>query len=249
MGMPKGNHVFHRMHIKCESMEIIPAQRMETVLTGIVSGAVQTIAGHPLDTMKVWKQNSQPISLCPKALYRGFAYPLVTGSVLTSIQFSTAAFARPWLTGTDSHAITHDPYVEFLAGSFSGIFMGLAISPIDRYKIAAQSLSCAPRYGLTTCLVREIPASGIYFGAYAWARAEDMSVLAAGAVAGVASWSLTYPLDLIKTRVQTGDVAGVREGMREMWAGKTRPFSGLTFCLIRAMLVNSVGFWVYEALV
>ena len=241
--------VQENIDITCGSIGNIPVQCMDTVLAGIVSGVVQTVIGHPLDTMKVWKQNSQPITLCPRAIYRGFAYPLATGSILTSIQFSTAAFARQHIMGFTASTITHDPYVEFLAGSFSGVFVGLAISPFDRYKIAAQSLASAPRYGLMACLVREIPASGLYFGAYAGARAQDIPVLAAGSIAGVASWSLTYPLDLIKTQIQSGEIASVRAGLRDMWCGRTKPFSGITFCLTRAMLVNGLGFYVYEMMV
>ena len=217
---------------------------MDTVVAGFATGLVQTVIGHPFDTMKVWKQSGQSIIVCPKALYRGFAYRLVTGSCLASIQFSTAAFARSHMIGTT--AITHDPCIEFIAGSFSGIFVGLAISPVDRYKIMAQTRGMKPQFGVMSCLLREIPASGVYFGMYAQARSSEIPILGAGAVAGVSSWIMTYPLDMIKTQIQSGGTRNIYTGFQQIQAGKLPAFRGLSFSLVRATMVNSIGFWIYD---
>ena len=65
--------------------------------------------------------------------------------------------------------------------------------------------------GATACLMRDIPFSAIYFPAYAHLKpkfADDngynspLSLLLAGAVAGMPAASLVTPADVIKTRLQ-----------------------------------------------
>ena len=75
----------------------------------------------------------------------------------------------------------------------------------------------------------------------------------AGAAAGVLSWALIYPLDVVKTRCQSlppevGKI-GMAEALRQIvvepsgWRGL---FRGCGTCIIRALPVNAVTFLVYE---
>lgn len=103
-------------------------------------------------------------------------------------------------------------------------------------------------------------------------REEAPKILLCGGIAGVVTWASVFPLDVIKTRVQTQvwrpvtetspllestDAqnrphrrAGALEMAKATYAeGGLRPFfRGLTVCSIRAFAVNAVQWAVYEAI-
>lgn len=218
------------------------------VIAGFISGTVQTIIGHPFDTLKIWKQKKYTDVKNFRNLYRGLFFPLATSSSITSLQFTTAAIARKlFFTSKQGAGITKNPWQEFVTGAFSGLFVGVVTSPIDKLKISRQVMTTSnTRFGIFACLSREVPASAIYFASYAKARKENHSILLSGSIAGCTSWLCTYPFDVIKTNVQSGKIKNVRDGFREIFSGKLKPFSGLSFCLQRAFLVNGIGFYVYE---
>ena len=202
------------------------------ISAGFLSGTIQTIVGHPLDTLKVWKQNNIPHSVTN--LYKGIKYPLVIGTFVTGVQFASYNWLNKY-TKSDT-----------LCGAFSGIFTGLCFSPIDKYKLTSQLGTTKSQFGLTTCLMREIPAGAIYFGSYSYLREKQYGVLSSGAVAGASSWLLTYPFDIIKTQVQSGEYS-IKTAIQKMMGRETVLTNGLGYCLLRATLVNSVGFYVYES--
>ena len=203
----------------------------EDLFAGFLSGTVQTVVGHPFDTLKIWKQQN----IRPKLnnIFRGISYPLVTGTFVTGGQFAS----YNWMNKlTDS---------SFMSGAFSGIFSGLCIAPIDKYKIAAQTNGFQSKYGVLSCMLREIPAGAIYFGSYSNLRDNNIQILPAGAISGASSWLLTYPFDIIKTQVQSGEYT-LKNAILNIVQHKTHITKGLGFCLSRAILVNSIGFYVYE---
>ncbi|XP_059208591.1 mitochondrial basic amino acids transporter isoform X2 [Centropristis striata] len=114
--------------------------------------------------------------------------------------------------------------------------------------------------GMVTTLLRETPGFGVYFLAYdLWTRylgcePEDPymipKLLFAGGMSGIASWISTYPVDVIKSRLQADGVGGVnqysgimdcvRQSLKkEGWRVFTR---GLTSTLLRAFPVNATTF-------
>ena len=56
---------------------------------GLISGTAQILSGHPLDTLKVNLQNNtlKKLNINYRNLYKGISYPLVTNSMLVSVQF------------------------------------------------------------------------------------------------------------------------------------------------------------------
>jgi hypothetical protein len=205
---------------------------MTEEFAGVASGTVQTLVGHPFDTLKVWKQRNIKPNI--NHLFRGIQYPLLTGTFVTSGQFSLYNWFNKYSES------------DVVCGAFSGIFSGLVSAPIDKHKISAQTNgNYKPRYGLISCWLREIPSSAIYFGSYSYSRENNIDVLPSGAIAGASSWLITYPFDIIKTQVQSGEL-DTKTAILQMVQRKTPVTSGLGFCLTRAIIVNSIGFYVYE---
>lgn len=217
---------------------------METeynIFAGLISGTTQSIVGHPLDTMKVWRQHNIPKSRI--SLFSGLKYPLITGSLLTSIQFTAAAVAIDEL---NKQNLGTGKGTNVVGGALAGVISGILTSPIDKYKIGKQTQTNTSRYGLTSCLLREIPACAIYFGSYPEIKERTDSTFVSGALAGVASWLFTYPMDVIKTQIQSGESTNIRSALNRIKIGKIAISNGLGFCLARAFLINGVGFVVYE---
>ena len=98
--------------------------------------------------------------------------------------------------------------------------------------------------GWTTTLLRKVWSSFFFFGGYEGSKKvlfttpEEMSLwktAVSGGVGGTLSWGLSYPLDVVKSRVQVGDLSTwctVKEVYSEL--GVRGFFRGITPCLIRA---------------
>ena len=176
----------------------------ESLFAGFISGTVQTLIGHPLDTMKVWQQ--QNIQKSTK-VFSGLKYPLFTGSVLASAQFATTMVISDNIRANTKYTAMQ---TDTMGGLCAGVVSGIMTSPIDKYKIQMQTKTNKSRYGLFSCIVREVPACGIYFGSYTAMREQEQSMFISGAVAGTLSWLLTYPLDIAKTQIQSGESPNIR---------------------------------------
>ncbi|MEQ2314269.1 hypothetical protein AMECASPLE_010386 [Ameca splendens] len=114
--------------------------------------------------------------------------------------------------------------------------------------------------GMVTTLMRETPGFGVYFLAYDMltrslgCEPEDPymipKLLFAGGMSGIASWLSTYPVDVIKSRLQADGVGGVNKYNSIMDCVKQslqkegyRVFTrGLTSTLLRAFPVNATTF-------
>ncbi|XP_073146930.1 mitochondrial arginine transporter BAC2-like [Henckelia pumila] len=118
--------------------------------------------------------------------------------------------------------------------------------------------------GLTITVLRDAPAHGVYFWTYEYMRERLHpgcrkngqepfgTMLLAGGLAGVASWIGSYPLDVIKTRIQSQSLplrySGIihcftsivkEEGYNVLWRG-------LGTAVARAFIVNGTIFTAYE---
>lgn len=125
--------------------------------------------------------------------------------------------------------------------------------------------------GLAVTAWREIPAFGIYFATYDYVKDYIQSTLAinhqneqnhynmhfwgasalAGGCSGCLSWSVIYPLDVIKTQIQTSpldkNMPMIQTGCNILKQNNWRFFfRGMGVTLIRAFPVNGIIFPVYE---
>jgi solute carrier family 25 carnitine/acylcarnitine transporter 20/29 len=122
--------------------------------------------------------------------------------------------------------------------------------------------------GLQATLARNFVGVGAYFYVYEALRlrwAEGLpggaaalgtgAVLAAGGAGGLAYWLACYPLDIIKSALQTDAIhpaqrkyAGWADAARQLWAegGAKRFTAGIAPCLMRAAPANAAAFVAYE---
>ena len=204
---------------------------MHDFFIGGVIGLVQAGIGHPFDTVKTLLQNGQSIrNLRPLEFYRGVAYPTAASLAFNVTTFPMFARMQPK---------TNNAYL-------SGAIAGAIIAPIDYAfdvgKIRRQTLTTVPMHlkGATLSCTRTVLAMGVYFGVY-FDLTQTTGPLVAGAAAGLANWTLTYPLDIVSTRQIAGNLL-IREALHGgLWRGYLP-------CAMRAILVNSATFYVYEKL-
>lgn len=71
--------------------------------------------------------------------------------------------------------------------------------------------------------------------------AEYYDYLIGGGVAGLAFWTVIYPCDVVKTRVQSG--SSYKQAFENIIQTSYRGFGNIAF---RSVLVNAVGFATFE---
>ncbi|KAL5285325.1 SLC25A12 family protein [Megaselia abdita] len=192
-------------------------------------------------------------------LYRGLLPQLMGVAPEKAIKLTVNDFVRDKLRQPDGSIAAVG---EILAGACAGASQVVFTNPLEIVKIRLQvageiaggakirALSVVRELGLfglykgaRACLLRDVPFSAIYFPTYAHVKAamadEDgynhpLTLLAAGAIAGVPAASLVTPADVIKTRLQVVARTGqttykgvwdaakkimVEEGPRAFWKG------------------------------
>ncbi|XP_044586764.1 mitochondrial basic amino acids transporter isoform X2 [Cotesia glomerata] len=115
--------------------------------------------------------------------------------------------------------------------------------------------------GFWVTVVREVPSLGLYFSTYElltrniyfnFANKNEITtfhMLMAGGFAGIGSWLFTYPIDVIKSRIQAdqngrykGSIDCLKKSVRE--DGVKCLFRGLNSTILRAFPTNAVTFTV-----
>lgn len=211
---------------------------MEFIVGGIIGGA-QVIVGHPLDTYKVWKQtglitSKDDIKKCLK--FKGMSVPLVTNGILNSVLFGVYTKMK------------NNNYSQLTSSAVSGLCGGIVMCPIDVYKINCQNnkkvtlKNFKPFRGLIGSLAVEIPATIVYFGTWNYLESLFDNSLISGGFAGMTAWLSIYPIDVIKTRLQSDYSLTYKKAIAMGNFNK-----GITPCLIRAFIINSVAFYLYKA--
>ncbi|KAJ2534550.1 carnitine transporter, partial [Coemansia sp. RSA 1933] len=113
--------------------------------------------------------------------------------------------------------------------------------------------------GTCATLLRDVPGSVAYFGAYELIKrgltsqgagqgsVSPVAIVAAGGLAGMANWAVAIPPDVLKSRLQTapeGRYSGVRQVFVEMMRteGAGALFRGMGPALLRAFPANAACF-------
>lgn len=199
---------------------------------GCIGGAAGILTGYPFDTIKVRIQTgtsggTSSTFKCMSniirkegalTLYRGMASPLAGVAAINAVGFGVYGnLLKRAEDPTSIHSVT-------MAGTAAGCVQAFIASPFELVKTQMQvgsgnkSTIETIRYildqvgargltkGLSWTITREVPGCAVYFGSYeVMIRGrEDNFPLAffTGGLAGILSWIVTYPQDVIKSRLQ-----------------------------------------------
>lgn len=229
-------------------------------ISSFIAGSVQTILGHPFDTIKTRMQiydRSAKFVIQDilkkegiKALYKGSFTPLISGCIQNSILFTSESYFQNYIKN------------NFMTGFIAGSLSSLVISPAELIKCHIQnkkeshikfndvkfildskkiSLSC----GLKSTFLRDSLGLGVYFGSYNYFQKSKNDPFLNGGIAGVLSWIVSYPFDVIKTRKQI-----TNQSYKDILADiKYKQYiRGLNVVLVRSFIVNAGIFCTYENL-
>lgn len=194
---------------------------MNDYKNGMISGIVQTLSGYPFDTLKVLKQNNIKINnFKVSKLYNGLTFPLVSNSMIIGSQFY---------------------FYHNHSSLLAGIISGMMVAPVDYFKIQKQikkdyKYKIQIPLGLNITILREVISLPIYFNSYYFLNEKLDNSFISGGIAGMLSWLIPYPIDTIKTRMQTGYSFKKSISMGNY-------MRGIKFCLLRGFIVNSIGFY------
>mmetsp|Transcript_15150 Transcript_15150/g.21145 ORF Transcript_15150/g.21145 Transcript_15150/m.21145 type:complete len:299 (+) Transcript_15150:86-982(+) len=220
-------------------------------------------------------------------LYKGIQSPLFGLTFFNAVQFLSYGQAKS-LVQTGNQELSIPQYI--LAGALVGFTVSFVESPIDLMKsqLQVQYSGSAAKYnglydcakkifqeggirgvyqGLQATMIRDIPATAAYFGAYELARKgmkgpnEDLDkmaawkILIAGGIGGMAYWASTFPLDVVKSTIQT-DATKISERKYKGWMdcfksihqqlGWKGFFRGFAPCMVRSFPANATCFLAYE---
>lgn len=208
-------------------------------------------------------------------LYRGISSPMGGVALVNAIIFGVYGNIQRHSTDPDSMKS------HFIAGSAAGLAQSIVCSPMELIKTRLQLQSQNPNNkqfrGALHCLghifktegfrgvyrgmcmtaVRDLPGFSSYFVSYemlirASPNPGNFYLFMAGGIAGVISWILTVPLDVIKSRLQADGMGeksqytGIRDCFRQSYKAEGLAFltRGMCSTLLRAFFINAACFFV-----
>ena len=211
---------------------------MNDFFAGIISGTIQTFLGHPLDTLKTWNQNNiqyKNPKLNIRNLYKGIHIPILQ---------------NPLIIGSTLYVNNniYNYYNNVYLSSFcAGILSTAMYTPFDYYKINIQQqkkiniFNCYKKVHIVA--LHEIPANMIFFSTYKKCKSYSLSNEVSGATGGVLCSIIIYPLNTIKTRMQSNIELTLINAIN-----KKKLYNGLSFSLCRSVICGSIGMSVFEKL-
>lgn len=218
-----------------------------------------------------------------RGLYKGMAAPLAGVAPIFAISFAGFGVGKRLIAnGNEELGLGK----TFLAGAFSGIFTTTVMAPGERIKVLLQIQhgQAKPKYsgpndvikqlykeggirsifkGTVATLLRDVPASGMYFMTYEWFQKtlkpiggeEHLGIIktiAAGGMAGIANWAIGMPADVVKSRLQSAP-EGTYKSIPHVFAvllkegGPAALYKGITPVMLRAFPANAACFLGFEA--
>ncbi|XP_061430099.1 mitochondrial carnitine/acylcarnitine carrier protein [Lethenteron reissneri] len=220
-----------------------------------------------------------------RGLYKGMAAPLVGVAPMFAVCFFGFGLGKKFQQTHPEDSLT---YIQlFKAGMLSGVFTTVIMAPGERIKCLLQvqantggikyagPMDCVKQIyresgirgvykGTALTLMRDVPASGMYFMTYEWLKnvltpeggsVSDLSVpkiLFAGGMAGIFNWAVAIPPDTLKSRFQTAPEGkyphGFRDVLRELVReeGVLSLYKGFTAVMLRAFPANAACFLGFE---
>uniref|UniRef100_A0A1A9W5D5 Mitochondrial basic amino acids transporter n=1 Tax=Glossina brevipalpis TaxID=37001 RepID=A0A1A9W5D5_9MUSC len=210
-------------------------------------------------------------------LYKGMTSPLAGLAAVNAIVFGIYGNVQRMCrdpSSLEAHAIS---------GGVAGFFQSVACAPMELAKIRMQlqtvdqpgkKFNCPLDYllhvvrtegyvgtmrGVGFTAFRDVPGFAAYFSAFEFLTGLQSPptawwTLTAGGFAGIASWLVSYPIDVVKTCIQADDPANpkfkgymdvVRKGYKS--EGLHFFFRGINSTMIRSFPMNAACFYVVSA--
>lgn len=220
-----------------------------------------------------------------RGLYKGMSAPLTGVAPIFAISFFGFGLGKKLIKSEENQVLTKPEL--FAAGAFSGIFTTSIMAPGERIKCLLQiqqggntpqkysgMVDCARQLyseggirsiykGSVATILRDIPASGMYFMTYevvkeflideeASSKRKMIATIVAGGCAGIANWLVGMPADVLKSRLQTAPEGTYPNGMKDVFRqlmaqeGPTALYKGVTPVMIRAFPANAACFVGFE---
>ncbi|EGZ13065.1 hypothetical protein PHYSODRAFT_514638 [Phytophthora sojae] len=215
-------------------------------------------------------------------LYRGLLSPILSNAPINAVIFGVQGQMVRALQSRENHSEPLTNSQHFVARSAAGLVQVVFAAPSEHVKIQLQtgamgaehsSIAAArtilKRYGMATlfkgwevCLLRDVPSFGAYFCCYEAAKRAltngnsenetDWKLMTAGGIAGMLSWAMCMPADVVKSCVQGQSLEGKQMTMTEIASSRMKRegpgffFKGFGATMVRAFPVSAVTFLVYE---
>lgn len=212
------------------------------------------------------------------ALYKGVRSPLYSSPMLTAVSFASYELGNrlQGIKPGDKVTLTTALISGSLAGLFFGPTvapvdlvkcrqqLGGVGDHTKGPKIKDITKAIVREHGITglfkgfwITLIRDIPGLAANFGLYEESKRllnlnfgkSHFWSFVAGGIATVGSWTLIYPFDTIKTRIQCSYTPlSITECSRQLYreGGLKQFFKGLSPCLIRAVFTGTTRYLAYE---
>lgn len=220
-----------------------------------------------------------------RGLYKGMSAPLTGVAPIFAISFFGFGLGKKLIKKDEKQPLTKPEL--FAAGSFSGIFTTSIMAPGERIKCLLQIQqggTAPPKYnGMVDCarqlyaeggirsiykgsvatILRDVPASGMYFMTYEWVKeilvpadasnkTKMIGAIVAGGSAGIANWIVGMPADVLKSRLQTAPEGTYPNGIRDVFKqlmqteGPLALYKGVIPVMLRAFPANAACFVGFE---
>ncbi|EDV99452.1 mitochondrial basic amino acids transporter isoform X1 [Drosophila grimshawi] len=210
-----------------------------------------------------------------RGLYRGISSPIMGIGLVNAIVFGVYGNVQK-ISDNPNSLMSH-----FWAGATAGLAQSLICAPMELAKTRLQlsrhiknqrkfkgTIDCLINVqrtegikgtfrGLTATILRDIPGFASYFVSYEFLMQQQVNpsvpyMLMAGGCAGMSSWLACYPIDVVKTHMQTDALGrnakynGFVDCAIKNYHKEGYPFflRGLSSTLIRAFPMNAACFFV-----
>jgi solute carrier family 25 carnitine/acylcarnitine transporter 20/29 len=223
---------------------------------GMIGGTVGVMTSHPFDTIKTRIQSKTSLTIKDAiksgSLYHGLSAPLVGVMIEKSIVFGFYEKSKILIKN------------DFVNGIIGGLMCSVIVTPIDKIKIHYQNktvdnknkLMLKSLYrGFIPTVLRETPGFGIYFSTYNYLNNnynDDKNLgknFIFGSLSGLSAWLFIYPMDLIKTTIQSSnEKKEIKQVINNIYntGGLSNFYKGFSLACMRCMPLHGGVFLGYE---
>ena len=218
------------------------------------------------------------------ALYRGCMSPIIAQIGINALTFSSESAAMRLLGNGEGHPTHLNSFLAGSFGGFVQCFAlvptdlikcKLQVDGANSKRLYSGILDCIKQTiategfrglyrGMAVTSLREVPSYGVYFAAFRMVKqkltpkdsieAPVYATLIAGGCAGCLTWFSIYPIDVIKSVIQTAPLSTPKSQLTMSYvAMKLFKTNGIMFfyrgygvTVLRAFPVNACTFYFYE---